>query len=77
MMPEGETLTRATLKPAPDRVARHQDGRPLADKGEEVTLDPWWMRRLIDQDVVIVGPLPPIAAAAIPAAPRGRREKSA
>ncbi len=76
-MREGDTIASAILKPAPDRIAHHEDGRPLAAEGEEVTLDPWWMRRLIDQDVEIVGAPPPVAAATIAPAPRSRRGKPA
>jgi hypothetical protein len=56
-----ETATRR-VKPAPDRRVRWPDGRLLAADGEAVPAnDPYWIRRLHDEDVVDA---PPARAAA-------------
>jgi hypothetical protein len=47
------------LKPAPDRRVRHPDGRLLDAEGEPVPAgDPYWLRRLADEDVMVVEPAP-------------------
>ena len=50
-----QPLTHAWLKPAPDRRVFHEDGSPLPAEGEFVELTPWWLRRLVDEDVTIAG----------------------
>lgn len=71
----GAALHSATLAPAPDRLAYHEDGRVLAAEGELVTIDAWWMRRMLDEDVIVIGAPPPPAAAAIAPVPRAKRSR--
>ena len=42
------------LRPAERVKVRRPDGRHLADKGESVTMDTYWQRRLSAGDVVEV-----------------------
>lgn len=51
-----------TIKPAPDRRARHENGRLLAAGGEMVARSPYWLRRLADEDVVATGQIEAAAA---------------
>lgn len=58
-----ETATRR-VKPAPDRRVRWPDGRLLDVQGEAVpSADPYWIRRLADEDVVEVPARAPAKAA--------------
>lgn len=43
-----------TLKPAPDRLVRKEDGEQLATTGERLVLNSYWRRRLDDLDVTVV-----------------------
>ena len=42
------------IKPGADRRVRHEDGRLLEDAGETVPRSSYWLRRLADEDVVLV-----------------------
>jgi hypothetical protein len=42
------------IKAAPGRRVRHEDGQLLAEAGETVPRTPWWIRRLDDEDVMLV-----------------------
>lgn len=45
------------VKPAPDRKVRWPDGRLLDADGEAVPAnDPFWLRRIADEDVELASP---------------------
>lgn len=48
------TTNRMIVMPAPGKLVRHQDTRKLADGGESVVVNSYWIRRLTAGDVVEV-----------------------
>jgi len=65
------------LKPAEGRRVRKPDGTLLAAHGEAVARESFWLRRLVDEDVVetTAGAIATAVAAAVKSAPVEEKAK--